>query len=138
MNKKLISIGVLILSLCVIVSLVALFTDAQKKKEGMTLAPGQSGTVVIGSSAEMRIVESSYYLYKPKPDITPYELALLLPLFSGPSYGMGEWSAREGAIVPVKDRMHGGWPVNGTVLSLSSYRIKELGTAMRHLEKLPN
>lgn len=96
---------------------------------------GDSGTIRL-DSFESQIIRPSNYWYSPQKDITPYELARLVPLFSGPSYGMGQWSTR-GAVVPAKDRQQPGCPVNGTLLALVDDQIKDLGAAARHLKKCP-
>jgi hypothetical protein len=82
-------------------------------------------------------IQQRYYSYAPLKDITPYELALLLPLFAGASYGDGEWNTG-GRLVPHKDRQQPGFPCDGrAVVLLADYHEQELGTAMRHFVKLP-
>lgn len=109
--------------------------------EGLTLMPGESFTIMIGdiedSSGITLVRENHYFLYQPKDDITPHEIALLLPLFTGVYYGMGEYSAG-GAIVPIKDRMRGGWPADMSIpiFKLDSYELSRLGSAKRHLVEL--
>lgn len=124
--------------LIAVIIVAASLVSAQKKstKQETTTHPDELQTAT--STGVIILENQEYYWYQPKPDITTYELAKLLPLFSGVAYGMGEWSTREGAIVPLRDRMNrGGWPVNGTVLQLNQFEIEKIGTAIRHLERLP-
>jgi hypothetical protein len=90
---------------------------------------GVEGTMSLGDLEKK-------FSYEPKEDITAYELALLLPLFSGTSYGHSGYGAPEGRIVPARERVPGR-VAGRTVLSLSGPEQERLGTAVRHLRNLP-
>jgi hypothetical protein len=91
--------------------------SAQKKKpKGVTIAPGESAQITWAmGTGTTSVVTPNYYWYRPKEDITPHEIALLLPLFSGTTYGQGQWGSREGAIVPNHGRSQGEWHGAGII-----------------------
>lgn len=111
---------------------------APKKEPTITLTDVLIGDVT-GTTFELTEGIQEYFAYEPKQDITAYEVALFLPLFAGPSYGQGEYYTG-GAIVPLRDRHVGGWPAGTSkpVLVLGEWQIERLGSAMRHLRKLPS
>lgn len=76
-----------------------------------------------------QIVIPDYYYYGPAKDITAYELAVLTPLLLP--------NDASGSQVDWRYRRQPGWPLGLPILSLSEYRIKDLGAAARHLHKLP-
>jgi hypothetical protein len=88
-------------------------------------------------NVSVQVVPQTTYWYEPQPDITTYELARLLPMFSGPSYGMGEWSTG-GRVMPSRDVQSpksNGCRSGAALCRLADYEIEELGTAARHFRK---
>src|SRR5688572_14695752 len=87
-------------------------------------------TQFIGYGNTFKVVQQRLYAYQPQPDITTYELAFLLPLFSALD------TTLRGRVVPPRNIFQGacvGFPVGSTLLQLDSDEEKRLGSAMRHL-----
>jgi hypothetical protein len=79
-------------------------------------------------------VAQSHFSYEPRPDITTFELALLVPHLQPMILGR---DASSGSVLPVQQRNQPGWPCGTVILKLADYEVERLGTAMRHLRKLP-
>jgi hypothetical protein len=93
-----------------------------------------ASSTIHGIAYTMRDVPQFHFHYEPQPDITTYELALLVPHLQPMIYGP---EASSGSVLPLQHRRGPGWPIGGVILRLADYEIERLGTAMRHLRKLP-
>jgi hypothetical protein len=93
-----------------------------------------ASNTIRGVAYTMREVPQFHFHYEPQPDITTYELALLVPHLQPMILGS---DASSGSVLPIQQRHGSGWPIGGVILRLADYEIERLGTAMRHLRKLP-